>query len=272
MTKKANIINEVMTELKARGYEPITNEVVKNGVTKTGITITGLGVAPTIYAEDILDRDIDEVITVFIKHIEDGKRFADFNANFTWDNVKDNILPYLAGASRVDTDLWKRVDDTDLCYGVRYFLTGLADGETATVKFTEDLVKWLGVDKETVFRQAVANIDKYAEYMDLADYLHLPMPCGAPTMYFLRYKHSACFGAGAILSEKMRGELSALFGGDYVVIPSSINEVLLVPATDEARMLGDMIKTVNAMEVSPEEILSDHAYRFNVTTSSLMSL
>lgn len=54
-------------------------------------------------------------------------------------------------------------------------------------------------------------------------------------------------------------------GGDYFIIPSSIHEVLLVKDTGEmnARDLAAMIREVNATEVAPEDVLTDHAYHYD---------
>ena len=54
-------------------------------------------------------------------------------------------------------------------------------------------------------------------------------------------------------------------GGDFFVLPSSINEILLVPDNGDmtADALRDMVKDVNAKEVSPEERLSDNVYHYD---------
>ena len=49
------------------------------------------------------------------------------------------------------------------------------------------------------------------------------------------------------------------------MLPSSINEILLVPDNGDmtADALRDMVKDVNAKEVSPEERLSDNVYHYD---------
>ena len=49
------------------------------------------------------------------------------------------------------------------------------------------------------------------------------------------------------------------------MIPSSINEILLVPDNGDmtADALRDMVQEVNAKEVSPEERLSDNVYHYD---------
>lgn len=52
---------------------------------------------------------------------------------------------------------------------------------------------------------------------------------------------------------------------EFYMIPSSIHEVMIVPADYDGidiHGLSDMVRYVNRTEVSPEEVLSDHAYHY----------
>ena len=50
--------------------------------------------------------------------------------------------------------------------------------------------------------------------------------------------------------------------GDVYVIPSSVDETLIVPksAVDDVQQLVDMVTQVNANEVKPEDQLSNNIY------------
>lgn len=56
------------------------------------------------------------------------------------------------------------------------------------------------------------------------------------------------------------------FQGNFFILPSSIHETIVVPDNGEFdyRVLQDMVQTINASEVSPEERLSDHVYHYDV--------
>lgn len=52
---------------------------------------------------------------------------------------------------------------------------------------------------------------------------------------------------------------------EFYMIPSSVHEVMIVPADYDGidiHGLSDMVRYVNRTEVSPEEVLSDHAYHY----------
>lgn len=72
-------------------------------------------------------------------------------------------------------------------------------------------------------------------------------------------------GAAVIAYPNFFENAAEKLGGDYFIIPSSIHEVLLVKDTGEmnARDLAAMIREVNATEVAPEDVLTDHAYHYD---------
>ena len=72
-------------------------------------------------------------------------------------------------------------------------------------------------------------------------------------------------GAACIAYPGMLGRLGKLFGEDYYVLPSSIHEVLLVPASKSPgkEALGRMIREINGSQVRPQEVLGGHAYYYD---------
>ena len=69
------------------------------------------------------------------------------------------------------------------------------------------------------------------------------------------------YGAINIISSKEK--LETMFPDGYVVIPSSIHEVIVLPkeAVDLEGM-NDLIQSINIGVVSEAEVLSDHYYEF----------
>lgn len=69
-------------------------------------------------------------------------------------------------------------------------------------------------------------------------------------------------GAIKVLTSQAVKDLAARLGGCYI-IPSSINECILIPKTEYNDVTEDMnefISMVNANEVRPDEVLSDSLY------------
>ena len=78
-------------------------------------------------------------------------------------------------------------------------------------------------------------------------------------------------GACTILYEHALKNFADLLEQDFIILPSSIHEVLLVPYTEELCMeeLFEMVHEVNQTEVPVEERLSDELYRYRRETDSI---
>ena len=75
-------------------------------------------------------------------------------------------------------------------------------------------------------------------------------------------------GAGVILYDGLLRTFAEKIGGDFYILPSSVHEVIFIPANVDmnARYLIQMVKEVNATEVSPDEVLSDNVYKYHADT------
>lgn len=69
-------------------------------------------------------------------------------------------------------------------------------------------------------------------------------------------------GANRMVDEGFLKSLSEIWKEDIFVIPSSVNEILLIPVGDQPSEdeMSLMIKEVNGTILKPKEILSDHVY------------
>ncbi|MCR4808091.1 MAG: DUF5688 family protein [Lachnospiraceae bacterium] len=72
------------------------------------------------------------------------------------------------------------------------------------------------------------------------------------------------YGAVAMLYEDRIRDLCRALDSDVIIIPSSINEIILIPKKGciPEEMLNEMVCEVNETEIRPIEVLSDHVYSF----------
>ena len=67
------------------------------------------------------------------------------------------------------------------------------------------------------------------------------------------------YGAAAIL--KAKNKLREIFPEGYIIIPSSIHEVIIVPGSEaDIDAVSDMVRAVNSSTVEPWEVLGHRAY------------
>ena len=78
-------------------------------------------------------------------------------------------------------------------------------------------------------------------------------------------------GAGSILYEKELGELADKIGSDLYILPSSIHEVIAVPAgpVKDPMELADMVQQINMSQVALEDRLSNQVYMYDRTERKL---
>ena len=78
-------------------------------------------------------------------------------------------------------------------------------------------------------------------------------------------------GACCILYDNVLKEIANRLNCDLYILPSSIHEVILMPATvtESVRALSQMVCDINQSEVAAEEILSDHIYYYHRNTDSI---
>ena len=82
-------------------------------------------------------------------------------------------------------------------------------------------------------------------------------------LYVVMNQSGVMGAVGPFVDVKLRAEIREKLGGDYFLIPSSIHETLALrdDGSGREKEIQEVIRSVNAEQVAPEERLSDHLYR-----------
>lgn len=96
---------------------------------------------------------------------------------------------------------------------------------------------------------------------------------GAPELYVLS-NHSGINGASVILYPGALKKYADLFQSDLIVLPSSVHEVLITPYRKnmDTQEMSELVEQINLNEVSREDWLSDHAYRYYHQENQLVAV
>jgi len=72
-------------------------------------------------------------------------------------------------------------------------------------------------------------------------------------------------GASVLSNEEVMKKIGEMFGGNYIILPSSIHELILLPEKEGTDFEGFkvMVGEVNRDEVSDADLLSGNVYRYN---------
>lgn len=79
-------------------------------------------------------------------------------------------------------------------------------------------------------------------------------------------------GATTLLYEGTLKQIATNLGSDLILIPSSVHEVILFPATKATMELSGynkMIQEINETQLAGDELLSDHVYYYNRETDEV---
>lgn len=93
----------------------------------------------------------------------------------------------------------------------------------------------------------------------------------SPLQIYILTNTKGFLGAAGLLLENLLTDFAETIGNSFFILPSSIHEVLLVPESGEMDIgtLSEMVCAVNKSHVSPQEVLSDHAYYYDRKTGQI---
>ncbi|MBQ6133328.1 MAG: hypothetical protein IJI65_04185 [Lachnospiraceae bacterium] len=248
-------------------------------------------VSPTIYLDPLFDAfqsgssSFDEIIDIIFETYSQHRNAKPFDTReFTdFERAHDNIVFRLVNRKR-NKRLLSDVPfmpylDLALTF---YFLTELeGEGLGAILIHNNHMEEW-GKKKEDLYEAARGNMkrllpatitpmDEILKSMGLpdqyeaAEYERVPL--------FVLSNERKNYGAATILYEGQLKKAAEVIGKEKLcIIPSSVHEVLIMPY-EKAKRGGDideMVREVNYTTLSPDEVLSDHAYYYDASTDTIV--
>ncbi len=156
----------------------------------------------------------------------------------------------------------------------------LPNEETGSVRIDDKIAKLLGFDAGKLLALAVKNTPAIfpTSFEDLDELLvRIMRKRGVPDHMIPLFMNNGGFhspmkvltndqsyyGASCILYPGVLENIRKDLGHDLYIIPSSVNEVIILPAsTIDAEHLNEMVKDVNSTVIPPDQILSDNIYRY----------
>lgn len=228
-----------------------------NGITLTGIAVDmGGGFGKIFYIDDMYDDGLTvEQAAMYIKSDKTQLPFDAVNVLYDWEQAKRLILPRLYNQA-TKADVWTSAAE----YGFNdlIIVPYIEINDKMASKVTNRLLEHWGVTADEVMRVAIENA-KPGKYQ-LRRLTAVTGEKGNPDIFIVNRLGDA-YGAYAAVA--LKDTLRGMFPGGYLAIPSSIHEFLIVSADwMDDRAAKNMVDDMNHSIMKPEEILSDHAYRF----------
>lgn len=287
-TNFTTLVRNEVEKRAGENYHVKLNDVVKNnGIILRGITLMqdDSNISPTIYlnpyydayenGETTLGTVIDEVIDTYERN--KVNRSIDMRFFLDYDSVKTRITYKL-----INTEKNKELLDDiphipfhDLSIVFQCLISGERFGNATILIHNVHLRLWK-VNARELYERAMENTPVLQGY-DVTDMNTILEEMRAfegtedteyeediqqqVPMYVLSNK-SRVHGAACILYPDILKDFAAVVEKDLYVLPSSIHEVILLPAegTEDSEQLKAMVHEINESQVEDEEVLSDSVY------------
>jgi len=161
-----------------------------------------------------------------------------------------------------------------------------------TLPITNEIMESMGVEQQQLKEAAMNNLaEQDYSFKSMRDVLvGMMFPDGVPEndpmvdmmlppedpdmqMYVLSNEQNVN-GASEILNQKAMDEIAEKLGGDFVVLPSSVHETIVLPLKDdmEPGVMENMVQEINSGVVSAEDKLSDHVFQYDSESHELVRM
>lgn len=245
----------------------IIKEVNKNnGVTFTGITIENdEKLNPVLYLEDYYEHYIDgvDIGTIGDEIIKVFDNYKESSSSIDTDKLADKEF-WLNNLCKVvvnkemnkNTDIYLE-DYLDIAIEYKVMV-----GENMTLTITNQHMTKLGITPEELHNNAynpeykAKDINQLLFGMSASEIRTESVPMIVVTT------ENMMFGASAITDVEYLDELSKSIG-DFLIIPSSIHEIIAVPKEFWNDEIKNLISMINATELDEKDILSNSVYFYD---------
>lgn len=274
---KEKLLGEIGERLGEPAVKIIT--VTKNNnVQKEAVTLSDCEAElnPVVYLDDLYKecmagKKISECVDQILELSHGTPEFDSRQLFDSWDEAKDRIELDLAN-TKWNEGLFKDAphkEFLDLTVYCRLVFAKDETGIASAVVKESMLVRW-GIGEQDMWEAASSNLKKEAyQFMNLRSLIGKSAKavdikeCRSASMCVLT-NPVMYYGAAGILRTDLLEKLAQLKKTDLYILPSSVHEVILLPALDcwDVDELRQMVKSVNAGSVDKMDWLSDEVYSY----------
>ena len=260
----------------------------------------GENITPSIYLNGIFDdmeknnKDLDMVM----QQIADTRISADRSqlpvsiddiTNF--DSIKDKIDCRLLNMEKNEEYLKDRpftqVEDLAVVYSIDLGGNDI-DGKMSTV-ITDNLMGQWGISTEELHSVAMENLENSdSKFMSMRDTIVALMfpdmdpsdptidmmlpPMDPDKVMYVLTSDDKMYGAKQLLNTEKMDDIAEQLGGDFIVLPSSIHESIILPnaAGIDKNELEGIVQSVNSTVLEAQDFLSDNVYCYDAQDHELL--
>lgn len=272
-------------------YKVEIKEVTKNNDQHmVGISATreGENLTPTVYLEAFYDAyqkgadDIDSITDRVVEVLttkQDAPVF-DVNSFRDWEFVKSKVCYKVVNAGK-NGELLSEAPHIHLIgdlVAVFFIPVEMVSGSPASITIRNSHCQsWGDITDEELYELAKVNTPRIfpADVKSMWETLREMMPeemlppCESIPMTVCS-NADKCHGANVMFYDGVLANFAEKNDGDVFILPSSVHEVLFLPAKGmDEEQLADIVNSVNTNTLDPQEYLSDHVFVYRRDTGAI---
>lgn len=265
-----------------------TKSLKNNGLKRNGITAVREegNVFPVIYLEQFyneykfedctINEVVEKVYALLGQH--SGKSLEQFNVDDfqNWDKTKTHIFAKLINA-QMNKELLEDVPHRILMDLAEVFYVKVYGNQMegfGTILIRNEHKAFWKVDEATLHEAALVNMaadqTEFTSMENLLSHSSEELEFEGGGMYILT-NSSKLFGASELLKKDILHNIAEKLQDNLIILPSSTHELIILSEKDapSEEKAADMVKEINATCLAPNEVLSNHVYRFERSTQAV---
>lgn len=285
---KQHIIHTLQKELGNGAIIDISDIIKNNGIHLDGLTVLSAksNCSPTIYLNYYFDqyelgRPLPKICQDILQVYRETLPCSDIDVSFftDYDRMKSNLICKLIHYEK-NKELLSEIPHFRFLDLAIVFCCLMKSNLPAngTILIKKRHLDFWNITADDLYAHALKNTPQLLPHhlfsiSDILSELCTNQHENLPVMeentvencpMFILTNTSRINGAICMLYPNLLAKISKHFGSDLFILPSSVHEVILIPADKKTTCedLSRMVREVNESQLAPEEILSDHAYYF----------
>lgn len=269
-------ISKLQDRIPMADIERHTVQKINTSMEAISFRFPDSNISPTIYLQSQYKLyedgvNIDDLVEKTIETVERARSEAPTMPDLSLESVKQNLYAIVINAEQnkelLENCPHEKIEDLAVVARMRV-------GENGSIQITDKICESIGLTSEECIEIAKRNSSKEAyEVTNIMSALGMDDEFSSEMMpIFVVTNQSKHFGAVTICYEDVLNQVADRLGEDnLLIIPSSVHEILVIPESKapDIESLQEMVRMVNGDCVEPNEVLSDHVYRFDAKEMEL---
>ena len=294
------LTDNLVRQGKEMGLTVTSQEAYKNNCKKDALVFSYSNVknpfiSPVMYIDYMYEsfkngKELGDIISDTLEQADHLLNDVPVPALLDFSVIKDDIfcqvINYESNKDKVDKIPHRKLNDLAIIYRLKVNGKGMTDDKKlASAVIDYNMAAQYGINEQELYEIAYKNtkelfppvvrtMDEVMYEMMVADgmppeMIHSLIPDVQLPIYVVS-SANALFGATNIIYPELFDNLAEKLGGDLAVIPSSVQDVIVIPYNSmDLDYLCDLVQMVNKTEVPVEQRLSNEVYRYDAKEHKL---